>query len=154
MATKRDSLFLETTTVPAAKTIGEITAVLVKSGARTIETIYENGRAAGLCWSMMLYDRPVYFRMPAKVDPVYKLLRKNAGHVSASRDANLCDQAERVAWRQMLAWVKVQMSLVEIGMVEYAQVFLPYVTDGNTTVWERFRESRLALPPPSSGAHA
>ena len=52
----------------------------------------------------------------------------------------------------MLVWVKLQMALVELGMVEYAQVFLPYVQEqpGGRTMWEVAAATQFkALPPPS-----
>jgi hypothetical protein len=52
-------------------------------------------------------------------------------------------------------WVKVQMSLVELGMVEYAEVFLPYVQEhpGGRTMWDAARESQFkALPAPPDKA--
>ena len=148
MSSRKDTLFLETTTVPAAKSMAEITAVLVKAGARTINTTYEDGKPAGLEWSMVLYDRPVYFQMPVKVEPVYKTLRSRvSGVVSRDRDLRLREQAERVAWRQLLAWINVQMALIRLGMVEYAQVFLPYVAEspGGRTMWDVARDSHFRM---------
>jgi hypothetical protein len=155
---KRATLYLETTKVPASKSIGEITGLLVRFGARSIETIYETGTPAGLSWSVMLYDRAVYFRMPAKTEPVYKRFRKQiAGSISLGRDQNLKDRAERVAWRQMLAWVQVQLALIEIGMVEYAQTFLPYLQDGpgGRTMWDAALETqfrRIEAPKQTGGS--
>lgn len=137
MSKARDTLYLQTTEVPAAKSIGEITAVLVKAGARSIQTLYDAGKPAGLEWPMMLYGRPVYFRMPVKIEPVFLLLKKRSGAYTHEKIARLRDQAGRIAWRQMLAWVKLQMALIELGMVEYAQVFLPYVVgEGGQTMWD------------------
>jgi hypothetical protein len=39
------------------------------------------------------------------------------------------EQAYRVAWRNILDWVQAQMALLEIGMVEMEEVFLPYMLD-------------------------
>jgi hypothetical protein len=53
--------------------------------------------------------------------------------------------AERVAWRQLLMWVKVQMALIQLEMVEFAQVFLPYVqaSERGETVWDAFKGQRF-----------
>jgi hypothetical protein len=145
---KRATLYLETTEVPAVKTIGDITGLLVRFGARSIETVYDQGKAVGLSWSMMLYDRAVYFRMPAKTDPVLAVLRKRAhGYVDNNRLERMKEQAERVAWRQLLSWVQVQLAMVELGMVEYAQTFLPYVQEapGGRTMWDAARESHFRM---------
>jgi len=42
---------------------------------------------------------------------------------------SLCNesQARRVAWRQILRWVQAQIALIETGMVELKEVFLPYI---------------------------
>src|SRR5687767_12839049 len=130
MASKQ-TLYMETTEISSVRTIGEITSLLVRSGARSIRTEYAQGaKPVGLAWSMVIYDRPVYFAMPVKVEPVFKYLRsKKKSYLSAAQVQNLEEQAERVAWRQLLRWVEVQMSLIAIGMVEYAQVFLPYVQE-------------------------
>jgi len=141
----KGTLYLESTEVPSAKSIGEITAILVQKGAGTIRTIYEGGKPIGLEWSMILYDRPVFFRMPVRVEPVYQILKKRAGgYVSSQREQSLREQADRISWRQMLAWVKLQMALIELGMVEYAQVFLPYVTGENgMTMWDAAKATQF-----------
>lgn len=143
-----DTMFLETTEVPALKSMGEITSALVKAGAREISTTYgDGGKAAGIRWSMWLYDRPVWFVMPAKTEAVYTTLYKRksgSGRMINSQD--LRDKAERVAWRQLLMWVKVQLALIEHGMTEYAQAFFPYMSEGpgsNATVWDMFREQKF-----------
>lgn len=146
MTTKKKTLHMETTSVPVAKTIGEITALLVEAGARAIRTEYDQASPVALSWSMVIYDRPVFFQMPAKVTPVFKYLRsKRSGFVNASQIRNLGEQAARVAWRQLLRWVEVQLALIDVGMVEYAQVFLAYQQEheGGRTVWDAFKEHQF-----------
>jgi len=41
-----------TTTVPAAKTVAEITAILARSGAQQILTRYDQGRAVGIAFAI------------------------------------------------------------------------------------------------------
>jgi hypothetical protein len=38
---------------------------------------------------MLLYDLPVYFRLPVKIEPVYKILRSRAGSVGRDRETRL-----------------------------------------------------------------
>jgi hypothetical protein len=145
-----DTMFLETTEVPASRSIAEITSELVKNGARQIATTYgEKGQASGIRWLMLLYgDKPVWFQMPAKVEPVYNRLYKRASEMRRGYrpidSAALREKAERIAWRQLLMWVKVQMAMIQHGMAEYAQVFLPYVeaSDGRTA-WDAFRDQNF-----------
>lgn len=149
MPQKRSSLLFETTEISAAKSLGEITAVLVDAGARSIHTLYDAGKPAGLQWSMELYGKLIWFSMPAKIEPVYQtLLKQRKGWQDDDAKARIRETAERVAWRQLLMWVKVQMQLIRLRMVEYAQVFLPYVqeTPDTATVWEVFSRQKF-LPP-------
>jgi hypothetical protein len=141
----RKAMYLETTTVPAAQSIAEIVRALVEAGARSVETVYgDAGKPVGLSWSMVMFNRPQYFSLPARVEPVYKILAKQK---SRTKPDALRQQAERVAWRQMRAWVDSQVALVQLGMVEFAQVFLPYAQgqQGGPTMWEAFRDVQKRL---------
>ncbi len=147
---EKKPLYLETTEVPASRSLAEVSAVLVAAGASSIQTLYENGKPIGLQWSMRLYGVDVWFRLPAKIEPVFQLLRKRRrGSVTARDQEALKDRAERVAWRQLLTWVKVQMSLIELGMVEYGQVFFPYMQEHPNArpAWEWFRDEKFKLLP-------
>ncbi len=37
------------------------------------------------------------------------------------------EQAQRVAWRQLYWWLKSQLALIDLGMVETAEVMMPYM---------------------------
>jgi hypothetical protein len=90
------------------------------------------------------------FRLPARVDAVWKTLvkQKDAGQI---RRAITRDQANRVAWRILKDWVDAQMALIESQMVVLEEVMLPYMLteSGEQTVYERLVAGRLqlALPP-------
>jgi hypothetical protein len=117
--------------------------LLVKHGANHISTEYANGAPTGLRWSMVLYNQTVWFQLPVKVDPVAKLLYRKC-RTQHSRAA-VPAQATRVAWRQLLRWVQVQLAMIQLGMVEFAQVFLAYMQESERgeTVWNALRESRF-----------
>lgn len=51
------------------------------------------------------------------------------------------DQAERTAWKIVQDWVEVQMSMIQMKQAEYVEVFLPYVWDGRSTVYQRLKDS-------------
>lgn len=53
-------------------------------------------------------------------------------------------QAERVAWRQLLRWVQAQLAMIECGMTEASEVFFPYMQmlSGNT-IYELFKASEF-----------
>lgn len=151
---RRTTLLFETTEVPASKSLGELTSALVSAGAASIQTFYEQGKPAGVEWSMMLYGQRVWFAMPAKVGPVFQALKqRRKGFLDRGATERLHEMAERVAWRQLLMWVKVQMALIDLGMVEYAQVFLPYAKEAphSPTVWDVFAEQKFKQLPPMAG---
>jgi hypothetical protein len=146
---KGNTLFLQTTTVPAAKSIGEITQELMKAGATSILQNYDDGKPCGLRWSMNLYGQEVWFELPVKIEPVFKKLWKRARGGTDTRRVR--EMAERVAWRQLLMWVKLQMAMIEIDLVEFGQVFLPFHTETQhgLSVWEHFKGGKFKqLEPP------
>lgn len=110
------TVFMGTTTVSATQTIGEISSVLIRAGARQIATDYtDNGKVEAVRFSLVLpgFPQPVVFRLPCRTEKLLKLLRNDL-------------QAERTGWRQVLRWVQAQMAMIEVGMVRVDEVFLPY----------------------------
>lgn len=147
MAHKK-TLFMETTEVPAERTASEISAVLIQAGATQIATDYENGKITGLRWMMRVAGRDLMFAMPARVEPVFRILngrRDKWGQYSretmATKDR---EQAERVAWRQLLRWVQAQLAMIECGMTEASEVFFPYMQmQSGNTIYELFKASEF-----------
>jgi hypothetical protein len=140
------TLYLETTEVSVGKTVGDIVALLVQFGANSINTTYQGGKPSGLSWSMAIYGTVVYYALPVRVGPVYEVLRKKKPRfLNGTQTAALHAAAERIAWRQLLAWIKVQLAMVQLDMVEFAQVFLPYTQEspGGITAWEHFKGQKF-----------
>lgn len=56
------------------------------------------------------------------------------------------EQAERVAWRILKDWTEAQMALLDIEMVRFEEIFLPYIeTNTGQTVYERLEEKQFLL---------
>lgn len=150
------TLHMETTQVSASRTAGEIIQELVSSGARQIATDYnERQQITGLRWVFQVNGQPALFAMPARVEPIYKILRsRRKGFQGGAAELALREQAERVAWRQLLRWVQAQIALIQTGMVEPGEVFAPYLIDHGTgkTLWLQITESRFKALPPAGGA--
>lgn len=74
---------------------------------------------------------------------VLKKEKKNSprSNIKATRE-----QAERVAWRILKDWVEAQMALLDIQMVRFEEIFLPYIeTENGQTIYERLEEKQFLL---------
>ncbi len=152
---RRGKIYLETTDVPAERTVGEISALLVQAKAREITQVYgQTQRIEGV--KFLLQVAPGVqrmFQLPARVDPVFKILReRKSGSISDVDRSKLREKAERIAWRQLFRWCQAQLCMIEIGMVEAPEVFLPYaVDDKGKSVYALFIESAQKQLPAKTG---
>jgi hypothetical protein len=152
------TLFMETTEVPAERTAAEVSAELIKAGATQINTSYENGKVIGIKWIMRINGIEALFQMPARIEPIYRILSKRrAGNTGRSTDGklyypDLWTKAERVAWRQLLRWTQAQNAMIETGMVQAAEVFFAYSVHPSTgqTLFEHVVETQYKALPPAS----
>ena len=56
------------------------------------------------------------------------------------------EQAERVAWRILKDWIEAQMALLDIEMVRFEEIFLPYIeTQNGQTIYERLEQKQFLL---------
>ncbi len=143
----RQTLFMETTKISASKTAGEIMELLVKANARQIAVEYDDKRKlCGMAFVIVVDGHMLPFQLPARIEPVFRTLnnrRRSGREGGAAADQ---EQAERVAWRQLLRWVQAQIAMIETGMVTTHEVFLPYAQnrDGKT-LYELLAESKFKL---------
>lgn len=120
-----------TTTVPADQSVGEIQKMLSKRGATGILLEYEQqgtGRIERVAFRMRMGEQDISFRLPLRWRDVKRAIMADASienryRAKAARDD---DYAYRVAWRILREWVDAQMAMVDLGMVQVAEVFLPY----------------------------
>jgi hypothetical protein len=142
-----------TTTIPASRTVAEMQTLLVKHGAASVATHYDEGRAAGLSFTLRTPHGDRTFTMPVDTAAVNRLLIKQ------ERDGLLKRQkrkgyysdpahAERVAWRVAKDWLAAQLALIEAQMATLDQVMLPYLhVDGERTLYAVYRDREsVALP--------
>lgn len=129
------------TEVPPERTVGEITALLIRKGARQITTEFDdNQELAGISFMMPVGGIPIFFRLPANVAGVFAALKRDEPWNSrrqATADVyyrKLGEKAKWVAWRILKDWVAAQCALIESNQAEAAQVFMPYAQqkDGQT----------------------
>ena len=138
-------LYMATTQITADKSANEVGIILASHGATETMMVYENGVASGLSFRINKGGRPVSFQLPVRADKVLVAM-KNDRRIQR----RLCnqEQAARVAWRLILRWVQSQLALVEVGVVDLAEVFLPYAhTSKGLTLYESLtQDGVLALP--------
>jgi hypothetical protein len=117
-----------TTSVSSIKTIGEIQSLLARKGAAKIMTEYDkNGEANALCFILVINGGEFPFALPIRVEAIYKVLEGERKKGKLPKSLLSQDQAKRIGWRILKDWVDSQLALVEIGMAQMEEVFMPYL---------------------------
>ncbi len=121
-----------TTKISAAKTIGQIQGMLAEAGAAAVLTEYAvGGIVEAISFRIEYQGQLISFRLPARLDPVYKILNNDPKVPAKLRTK---DQAARVAWRIVKDWVEAQVAIVEAEQVEMVEVFLPFAQNPVTGI--------------------
>lgn len=133
-----------TTTIGVHKTLGEIQQNLVDHGARKLMFDYDDqGHIVSLSFSVTTPDGDRGIKLPANVPAIFEVLKqqKKAGKIKTNPDYA---QAERVAWRIIKDWVEAQMAILESQMVQFDEIFLPYMInrDGQT-FFQAYQQKQL-----------
>src|SRR5262245_23745469 len=130
------SIFMETTKIEAARTVGEIQELLAAAGCCGVMTLFDDKKEVkAVSFQVMFQEKTIAFRLPCKWEPIYNKLRLQIRRPRPGVLEGLESQAKRVAWRQILRWVQAQLALIDTEMVKVHEVFLPYVQvniDGQT----------------------
>lgn len=135
-----------TTTIDSFKTVSEIEYILMKHKAMSIIKNYNGESVTGLSFLIDTGTQQIPVRLPVKVDECMKVLKKEKRENPKKQIKDTREQAERVAWRIMKDWVEAQMALLDIEMVRFEEIFLPYIeTNNGQTVYERLEERRFLL---------
>jgi hypothetical protein len=139
---ERHSILNYTTTISAQRTVGEITELLANAKAEAILSEYKDGLVVAVSFRIRTEFGVLTFRLPANVDQVYVVLQRSKGIPSRLRTR---DQATRVAWRIVKAWLGAQLALIRAGLASLDQIFLPFAQDvSGATLYERIKEQRFA----------
>lgn len=145
------SIYMATTRIEPEKTAGQITEKMAKLGAGgTMMDYGPGGQVISLSFYVMLNEKRMCFRLPVKWPPVLEAMKKDKGTAR-----HLCNetQARRTAWRIALRWIEAQIGMIEVGIVDPAEVFLPYLTmgHGGKTLYEHALDTNFesfGLPSP------
>lgn len=135
-----------TTTVDSFKTVSEIEYILMKHKAKSIMKNYDGESITGLSFLIDTGFQQIPVKLPVKVDECLKVLKKEKRENPRKKINDTREQAERVAWRILKDWVEAQMALLDIEMVRFEEIFLPYIeTDNGRTIYERLEEKQFLL---------
>ena len=123
-------IYLKRTTVSAERSAQEIIREIASRHATQIRQEYKDGVLVGLAFLIPLPDgRELPIQLPARMDAMRKVLYRNLGPRQRQKfsEEDMAEDASRITWRQLSAWVKAQMALVDLEMVRPEEVFLPYI---------------------------
>jgi hypothetical protein len=136
-----------TTSVPVSRTMAAIEQELLKIGVTHIERSYEAGKPVGMVFSVQLPGmEKLSFRVPAKTPQVFELIKSVPGYKTKSRKEQLA-QAERVAWRQMLNWIEIQVVMIQLKQADPIELFMAfvYLPKQGKTFYEKVASDGLKL---------
>lgn len=113
-----------TTTIKAEKTVSEIQALLAEAGAEAVMSEYEDSVLSSISFRMTMNGQQYGFQLPARIDKVWAILQNDS---RVARKLKTREQAARVTWRIVKAWIEAQLALIEAEQAELPEVFLPYM---------------------------
>lgn len=129
-----------TTQISAGRTVGEVQALLAGAGATASMLQYEGGLPVALAFRLTTAAGEREFALPCRWRQVQVVLAEQ--RVAARYLADV--HALNVSWRILKDWVEAQLAIVQAGLVQADEVFMPYLlTTGGVTVYEQFTSSRL-----------
>lgn len=157
-----------TSNVPVSETIHNIEKVLIRCGVSGITKEY--GKTPGEVVAVTFHIRtdpnaPQFtIRLPADKEKALEALwldyvdgdklndKGDAiagwGNRKKKTRKDFVAQADRTAWKIIQDWVEVQMSMIQTRQAEFTEVFMPYIYDGEQTIYQRVKAGgmRLLLP--------
>jgi len=137
-------LYMENTRIEAEDTIASIEKLLRSTGLLVrSQKLYEDGDVAAFYFEIQPpAGESLAYTLPARVRPVFEYLQRQRSPKFRERgEEKDREQAVRVAWRQVLRWIQAQLAMIETGMVDVREVFLPYLVAGDgRTLYETLRQ--------------
>jgi len=119
-----------TTSINTEKTAGEIQRKLASAKAQAVLCEYDDNQVmSAMSFRLMTEYGLITFRLPANVEGVYRAIEKD---YSIPRRLKTKEQAARVAWRILKDWIEAQLAIVQAGLADFTEVFLPYAQDPQT----------------------
>jgi len=141
-------VFKYTTGISVDRSVSGIVAMLAAARATSINQDFVDSKPVALRFSIRIGAREEWFNLPCRIDAVFKQMKGAAPLLSRKSDKEIREQAERVAWRQLYAWVEAQLALIRTEMGTADEVFFPYLTNGQggATMFQAFQSAHKLLP--------
>lgn len=141
-------VFKYTTEISVDRSVGGIISMLAAAGATSINQDYAEGKPVAIRFSLPVGQRIDWFNLPCRIESVECRLAAGEGPRSRRSAADRRAQAERVAWRQLYAWIEAQLAMISTEMVTTDEVFFPYLMSGpsGATMYQAFQSAQLLLP--------
>jgi hypothetical protein len=134
------------TSIPTARTVGEVQAMLGRAGAIEVMLMFTDRTPSGLRFTLETPAGKQAFAMPVAIDAVHAALRKHEQErrIILRPGQRTREHAERVAWRVARDWLDAQLALVEAGLAALDEAFLPYLlVSSEQTLYQRFAATGL-----------
>ncbi len=136
-----------TSQVSAINSVNHIEKRLVSCGATDILKLYEDKKLSGIAFIIVINEKRVPFRLPARIDKIEKKLTGNVKRPRKGTVGRIHEQAERTAWKLLSDWVDIQISLIELDQAELMEVFLPYAYDHSKqeTLYDKYKANDFKM---------
>lgn len=134
-------IYLSTTKIPVNKTVSNIIDCLIEIGCTGIAMDYTNDkRIKALYFKIIFLDKTIPYHLPCRTHELINTYKEMGKYISF-------DNAEMIAWRQVLYWIKAQLAFIGTRMVSVREVFLPYrQTDlEGTTLYEMIENKGIGM---------
>lgn len=130
-----------TTDIPAYRSISEIEKLLSQFGAEAImKEFAPDGKVHSLSFKI---DGKV-FKLPARTEGIRRILYKKVREPRTKEEGEGREKrVYRIAWRIIKDWTHAQLSLIASGQAEPREIFLPYMYDGQRTLYQTYVEGKL-----------
>lgn len=134
------------TVIDPVKTASECIARLASHGATAIGITYSGGMPTGLSFEIETAHGVQAYALPVNVEGTFKALDRAARSGKIPRSRANWEQARRTGWRVIKDWLEAQLTLIEAGVSDIAEVMLPWMLVNGQTVYQVFLErNQLAL---------
>ena len=108
----------------------------------------EDGITSSLAFKCFVNEQLISFKLPMEEEKILKVFENEYKEGKLSKKyADNVEQARRTGWRIIKNWIDAQMALIEIHIVTFEEVFLPYMYDekNDETLFDKLKKTDFKL---------